>query len=38
VATFAILMICKFTTGLRVSREAEIEGLDYNLHGETLHD
>ncbi len=37
VGTFLILMICKFTTGLRVDKEAEIEGLDYTQHGETLH-
>ncbi|MBU4040327.1 MAG: ammonia channel protein, partial [Alphaproteobacteria bacterium] len=37
VGTFAILMICKFTTGLRVPKEAEIEGLDYTQHGETIH-
>ncbi len=38
VATFLILMVCKFTTGLRVSEEAEVEGLDASLHGEALHD
>ena len=37
-ATFGILMICKFTTGLRVSTEGEVEGLDRALHGETLHE
>ena len=37
IGTFAVLMICKFTTGLRVSKENEIEGLDYSQHGETLH-
>ena len=36
--TWAILMVCKFTTGLRVSDDAEVEGLDIALHGETLHD
>ena len=35
--TFAVLMICKFTTGLRVARENEIEGLDYSQHGESMH-
>jgi Amt family ammonium transporter len=30
-------MICKFTTGLRVAKEEEIEGLDYTQHGETVH-
>ncbi len=38
VATFVILMICKYTTGLRVSEEEEVEGLDTALHGEALHD
>jgi Amt family ammonium transporter len=38
VMTFVILMICKFTTGLRVSEEEEVEGLDISLHGETIHD
>jgi Amt family ammonium transporter len=38
VATFAILMLCKFTTGLRVTKDEEIEGLDWVLHGEALHD
>ncbi len=35
--TFAILMVCRFTTGLRVTKEEEIEGLDYTQHGETIH-
>ncbi len=38
VGTFIILMICKFTTGIRVSEDAEMEGLDLALHGETVHD
>lgn len=37
VGTWLILVICRFTTGLRVTREDEIEGLDYTQHGETLH-
>ena len=37
VGTFVVLMICKFTTGLRVTKESEIEGLDYSQHGETMH-
>ena len=37
IGTFAILMICKLTTGLRVGKEEEIEGLDYTQHGETIH-
>jgi len=35
--TFAILMLCKVTTGLRVTEENEIEGLDMTQHGESLH-
>ena len=38
VATFVILMICRVTTGLKVSAEAEDEGLDAALHGEALHE
>jgi Amt family ammonium transporter len=38
VVTFLILMICKYTTGLKVSEEAEQEGLDMALHGEALHE
>jgi Amt family ammonium transporter len=38
VGSFVILWICKLTTGLRVTRDEEIEGLDYVLHGETLHE
>ena len=38
IATLAILYICKFTTGLRVSEEGEVEGLDLSLHGEALHE
>jgi len=30
-------MICKYTTGLRVTEEQEIEGLDMSQHGEALH-
>jgi Amt family ammonium transporter len=37
VVTFIILMICKYTTGLRVTDEEEIEGLDMSQHGESLH-
>ncbi len=35
--TFVVLMICKYTVGLRVETEAEIEGLDYSQHGEAMH-
>ncbi|MGC1301189.1 MAG: ammonium transporter [Caulobacteraceae bacterium] len=38
VMTFLILMICKFTTGLRVNEEDEVYGLDLALHGEAMHD
>jgi Amt family ammonium transporter len=38
IATFVILLVCKFTTGIRVSEEAEVEGLDMALHGEALHE
>jgi len=36
VGTFVILIICKFTTGLRVTDAQEAEGLDSTLHGEAL--
>ena len=38
IGTLVICMICKFTTGLRVSEEGEVEGLDMALHGEALHE
>ena len=38
VASYVILLICKFTTGLRVSEDAEVEGLDLSQHGEALHE
>ncbi|NBW08089.1 MAG: ammonium transporter [Caulobacteraceae bacterium] len=37
VGTFIVLMICKFTVGLRVTKEGEVEGLDYSEHGESIH-
>jgi Amt family ammonium transporter len=37
IATFVILMIVKYTIGLRVTKEEEIEGLDLTQHGERLH-
>jgi len=35
--TFVILLVIKYTIGLRVSEEVEVEGLDINLHGEIVH-
>jgi Amt family ammonium transporter len=37
VATFIIVIVCKFTTGLRVSEEIEHTGLDQSEHGETSY-
>jgi Amt family ammonium transporter len=37
VVTFAILAAIKYTIGIRVSEEVEVEGLDINLHGEIVH-
>ena len=37
IATFIILKVLDMTLGLRVSRDVEIEGLDFSLHGETVH-
>jgi Amt family ammonium transporter len=36
--TLVILTICKYITGVRVSTEAEVEGLDMSQHGESLHE
>jgi Amt family ammonium transporter len=38
VVTFIILKVIDLIIGLRVSPEVEVEGLDINLHGETVHD
>ncbi|MGB8366103.1 MAG: ammonium transporter [Rhizomicrobium sp.] len=38
VGTFIILKIIDIVVGLRVPAEVEIEGLDFVLHGETVHD
>jgi Amt family ammonium transporter len=38
VATYAILWVCKLTTGLRVTEEEERQGLDLTQHGEAVHD
>src|SRR3954466_5579268 len=37
VATFIILKVVDALIGLRVTTEEEVEGLDINLHGETVH-
>ncbi len=37
IATFVILKVVDVIIGLRVTSEEEIEGLDINLHGETVH-
>ena len=37
VATFVLLMIIKYTIGLRVHPRVEAEGLDLALHGETVN-
>ena len=37
IVTFLILAVLKYTIGIRVSEEVEIEGLDINLHGEMIH-
>jgi Amt family ammonium transporter len=37
IATFVILKLVDALIGLRVTTEEEIEGLDINLHGETVH-
>jgi Amt family ammonium transporter len=36
VVSFIILAVLKYTIGIRVSEEVEIEGLDINLHGEVI--
>ena len=37
IGTFIILKVIDLIIGLRVSPEVEVEGLDINLHGETVH-
>ncbi len=37
IATFILLKIVDALIGLRVATEEEVEGLDINLHGETVH-
>ena len=36
VATFVIMMVLKYTIGIRVPEPVEVEGLDVNLHGEVV--
>jgi Amt family ammonium transporter len=38
IVTYIILKLIDMIVGLRVSPEVEVEGLDINLHGETVHD
>jgi Amt family ammonium transporter len=37
IGTYIILKVIDVTIGLRVKRDVEVEGLDINLHGETIH-
>ncbi len=37
IGTFIILKVIDLVVGLRVPAEVEVEGLDINLHGETVH-
>jgi Amt family ammonium transporter len=37
VVTLIILLALKYTIGLRVTKEEEMEGLDLSQHGETIH-
>lgn len=37
IGTVLIIMICRWTTGLRVDRETEFNGLDQAEHGETAY-
>jgi Amt family ammonium transporter len=37
IVSFIILKVIDLVIGLRVSPEVEVEGLDINLHGETVH-
>jgi Amt family ammonium transporter len=38
VVSLVLLLLIKYTIGLRVSEAEEMEGLDLALHGETFHD
>jgi len=37
IGTWVILKVIDMMIGLRVKRDVEVEGLDINLHGETVH-
>jgi len=37
IMSYVILKVIDMTIGLRVKRDVEVEGLDINLHGETVH-
>ena len=37
ISTFIILKVIDMFIGIRVKRDVEVEGLDINLHGETVH-
>src|SRR6266853_1112268 len=37
IGTYVILKVIDMMVGLRVKRDVEVEGLDINLHGETVH-
>jgi Amt family ammonium transporter len=37
IGTYVILKVIDMMIGLRVKRDVEVEGLDINLHGETIH-
>ena len=36
IGSFVILAVLKYTIGIRVSEDVEVEGLDINLHGEVV--
>ena len=38
VVSLVLLLLIKYTIGLRVGEADEVEGLDLALHGETFHD
>ena len=38
VITAILGFLIKFTLGWRVTEEAEVEGIDFNEHGETAYD